>query len=263
MARTAHALTLALALLAGPARAAEEELTALLQRQTQELFDAVGSGDAAVWQKYLADGMVYSDENGAVKTKAQLVAETQPLPPQIWGKLAVTQFEVHVFGDTAITNHVVNETEGYFGQVIKARYRETDTWQRRPEGWRLLAAQVLALKDDPPAISLSTAQLDAYVGQYWLTPEVSYTLRRDGNKLIAERTGREPEVLEAELPDLFFVAGKPRLRKVFQRDAEGRINGFVERRESWDIRWPRSGPSTAQAKAGGAAKPAPAQPEKP
>ena len=30
-----------------------------------------------------------------------------------------------------------------------------------------------------------------------------------------------------------------RLRKVFERAVDGRITGFVERREIWDIRWQR------------------------
>ena len=43
----------------------------------------------------------------------------------------------------------------------------------------------------------------------------------------------------AEAPDVFFVKGDPRIRKIFQRDASGKITGFVERRESWDIAWIR------------------------
>jgi hypothetical protein len=38
---------------------------------------------------------------------------------------------------------------------------------------------------------------------------------------------------------VFFIKGDPRIRKIFQRDRSGRITGFVERRESWDIVWDR------------------------
>jgi hypothetical protein len=31
--------------------------------------------------------------------------------------------------------------------------------------------------------------------------------------------------------------GDPRIRKIFQYDAMGRVTGFIERRESWDIVW--------------------------
>jgi hypothetical protein len=38
---------------------------------------------------------------------------------------------------------------------------------------------------------------------------------------------------------VFFVPGEPRLRYLFQRDAAGRITGFLQRRESWDLVWKR------------------------
>ena len=86
----------------------------------------------------------------------------------------------------------------------------------------------------------STQPIDrGFVGVYELTPEVRYTIRRDGDTLVGQRAGRPEEPIKAEVADLFFVPGKPSLRKVFQRGPDGRITGFVERRESWDIAWKR------------------------
>jgi hypothetical protein len=61
---------------------------------------------------------------------------------------------------------------------------------------------------------------------------------KDGN-LEGQKTGRAPEALRAEVVDLLFVPGKPRFRKVFLRDPSGRITGFAERREAWDVMWKR------------------------
>jgi hypothetical protein len=58
---------------------------------------------------------------------------------------------------------------------------------------------------------------------------------------VGTRNGRKPAVWNAEAPDVFFVNGDPRIRKIFRRDISGRITGFVERRESWDIVWDRIG----------------------
>jgi hypothetical protein len=33
----------------------------------------------------------------------------------------------------------------------------------------------------------------------------------------------------------------PRIRKIFLYDAAGRITGFIERRETWDIVWDKVG----------------------
>ncbi len=51
--------------------------------------------------------------------------------------------------------------------------------------------------------------------------------------------GKAGKPLRMESPDVFFVPGEPRTRRLFQRDATGRVTGFVERRESWDLRWTR------------------------
>jgi hypothetical protein len=36
----------------------------MLQRQTQELFDAIASGSTAVWERYLDDDVRFVDESG-------------------------------------------------------------------------------------------------------------------------------------------------------------------------------------------------------
>jgi hypothetical protein len=216
-----------------------EEITTILHRQTQELLDAVTAGDSTVWDRYLDANATYADEAGKVNTKGEIVSGIKPLPKGITGQLALTAFKVHTHGATAVATYVIDETETYFGQTIYAKYLNTDTWQRMPNGWRLIAVQTNALRSDPPAISLSQAKLAEYAGTYSLTPEITYTIRVEGDSLVGQRSGRPPQSLKAELPDLFFVSGQPRLRKVFQRGADGRVTGFVERRETWDVAWKR------------------------
>jgi len=216
-----------------------DEVTAVLQRQTQELVDAIAAGDRTPWTRYLDDRVVYAAEDGTTKTKDDLVAEIRPFPKEISGRIRITRFRTIRHGDTAVANYISEEEEGYFGQVLHARYLSTDTWIRTPAGWRLAASQVLAVRDDPPAIQLPDERLDEYVGTYALTDTVSYTIRREGHALVGVRSGRPAETLKVELPDCLFVPGDSRIRKIFRRDPRGRITGFVERRESWDISWPR------------------------
>ncbi len=49
---------------------AAEDDTAVLQRQTQEMMDAIGAGSAAVWDRYLDPKAVYTTEDGTIQTKA-------------------------------------------------------------------------------------------------------------------------------------------------------------------------------------------------
>jgi hypothetical protein len=51
--------------------------------------------------------------------------------------------------------------------------------------------------------------------------------------------GKPSKALRFETMDVLFVPGEPRLRYLFQRDAAGRVTGFLQRRESWDLAWKR------------------------
>jgi ketosteroid isomerase-like protein len=216
-----------------------ESSQAILRRQTQALLDAVTAGDRAVWDRYLDPQVVYLSEAGEVQTKAALLDELHPMPPGISGNLAISRFDAVVHGDTAVVVHVDDESESYFGHQLHAQYLSTATWRRGPDGWKLISQQVLASPIDPPAIA-APADVADYLGSYQLTDQISYAIRRDGDQLVGERTGRKPQPLRVEARDVWFVPGQPRSRKVFQRDAAGRITGFADRREGRDIVWTRA-----------------------
>ena len=218
---------------------AQGDVARVLQAQTQALMNAVTDGDARVWDRYLDDNALYLNEDGTRKTKADLLKEITPLPKGISGSIEVSAFEVQLHGDTAIATHNDLESETYFGHQLKAEYRTTDTWMRTAQGWKLVASQVHAQLIDPPAIHLAPAKLEEYAGVYRLNDEITYTIRTQGDGLTGERSGRPAQALSVEAADVMFVAGQPRSRKIFLRSADGRISGFVDRREGRDIPWTR------------------------
>jgi ketosteroid isomerase-like protein len=218
---------------------AAESVTDLLRRQTQELVDAITTGSAAVWDRYLHPEVRFTDENGRLAKKKQMVEDIKPLPEGISGQIAVTEFEVARNGNVAVATHVDDEHEEFHGHKLHCQYRSTDTWLKTAKGWQLIASQVLALRTDPPSIALAASLRDQYCGKYELNSSISYEIRCDGDALEGQQTDRKPETLRAEAPDVLFVPGKPRYRKVFLRGPDGRITGFAERREAWDIVWKR------------------------
>jgi hypothetical protein len=232
-----------LCLAAAPAPAHKEDhdaVAALLQRQTQEMADAIATGGKAVWERYLADGLLYTDETGTVMSKEEMVKQTAGLPPGVSGHIKVTDFKVALHGTVAVASYVDDEEETYHGHPLHCQYHTTETWQKSAAGWRMIAGQVLALRTDPPAVALKPQQLDEYVGRYALTPEIIAEIRKtaDGG-LERQQVGRPAEPLEAEAPDVLFVPGKPRYRTIVKRDAEGHVAGYAERREAWDLDWKR------------------------
>ena len=210
-----------------------------LRRHTQELLDAIAPGRADVWRTLLHERMIHVDEGGVVRNKSQLLAELQPLPAGLEGRLRVASFEVQIHGDVAVATHEDHEDLTYFGQHLESRFRTLDTWQRTSEGWRLIASQILAVPEDPPAVRLDARQLCAYEGVYTLTAGVTATVRCGKGALSVERTGRPAAVYRPETADVFFAPGQPRTRRIFQRDSSGAVTGFVDRREGHDIVWRR------------------------
>lgn len=213
---------------------------AALRGLTQELLDAVAPGRVEVWDRILDEDLVHVDENGVVRDKAALLAEIRPLPAGLVGRIDVDRFQVEVRGDTAVAAVEVQEQLDYHGQPLRTRFRSLDTWRRTPEGWRLVGQHVAAVLADPPAIELTREELCAYAGVYRLTAEITTVVRCTDAGLVAERADRPPATYRPEVRDVFFAPGQPRSRRIFTRDARGRVNGFVDRREGEDVRWTRT-----------------------
>jgi hypothetical protein len=218
---------------------AADDAAALIARQLQELNDAVTYGRPEVWSRYLHQNAVLTDEEGHIATKAELVAQITPLPPGVSGSLATQSFSARRTGDIVVCTYVQDEHETYHGAQLHCQYLNTATWISTPDGWRLLANQTTALRGDPPEMELSAAQQQDYVGVYRLSGDVAYAITRGEAGLTGRQTGAHERPLKAELPDLLFNPGRPRYRFVFMRDAQGRIERMIERREQWDMVWIR------------------------
>ncbi|HEX3809012.1 MAG TPA: DUF4440 domain-containing protein [Rhizomicrobium sp.] len=216
---------------------AAENVSDVLKAQTQALKDAIAPGNAKVWQATLDDMVSITDENGDVYDKKGMVAQVKPLPKGASGNIQVSDWRAKVSGDVAVTSYVDDEHENYHGQHLHALYRNTDTWIKRADGWRLLAEQVIALNQDPPSVTLPQKLLAQYVGQYSGGPDFTYTITLDKGVLMGAATGGKPAEQKAELADVLFAPGQPRTRKIFVRDASGKVTGFVSRREGRDVVW--------------------------
>ena len=215
---------------------------AQITQYEQELSDAITNGAPAVWEKYLDPNVIYAEEDDSYKGKDGMIREIRPLPPGLGGGIKVELLSYHEDGDTAVALFRQHEIERYYGQTIHASYLLSTVWKKRADGWRQIAGQVLAEKTDAPSIALPVSDLQKFAGIYKLKDsEPTYTITLTDGKLMGGRTGKAPSEWYAETRDVFFIKGDPRIRKIFQYDATGRVTGFIERRESWDIVWNKTG----------------------
>jgi hypothetical protein len=209
----------------------EEELMA----HAQELFDAVAVGNQEPWKKYFADDCLFFDEKGRNFSKAQLIADIQPLPKGYSGKIKVGKPKSLIQADTAILSYDLDETETIFGQELKARYHVTDTWLRRSNVWQIAASQAFRYYEDPATGKIDKSKLQNFVGTYELAPGQTRTVSIDGDNLVVERNGKR-EALFPEAYEIFFRKGVEG-RILFRADNDSKIDALIDRRNNEDVVW--------------------------
>jgi hypothetical protein len=213
--------------------ATEQELTHI----AQELMDAVAVGDKAVWQKYVADDLIYTDENWKVLTKKEIVDSMAPLPKGYTGSIRVTNVQSRITGDAAVLSWRALEEENVLGQKLTATYLVTDTYFRRNGHWQLVATQITVKPSERKTAAVKPEVYQSIKGEYELAPGVVYTVTVESGKLMAQRTGREKqEWLPADV-NTYFTKGTIRGEKYFVRDESGRVTGMLDRRENNDLVW--------------------------
>src|SRR5262249_11005391 len=144
-------------------------------------------------------------------------------------------FKIEVHGNVAVTSFADVSTAEFHGQTLHAKYLSTEVWLREYGSWKMISSQTMAAQDDPPAVTLPSSLLDGYVGTYRAGADFTYRMERKGDDLTGTAAGGKPVALKAELRDVLFTPGQPRVRRIFQRDAEGKVTGFVSRREGHDL----------------------------
>lgn len=207
-----------------------------LVRRTQELLDGVSAGDQKPFERYFADDGMDHDEKGRSMDKRALLADITPPPPDWSGSINLVHPQSLIFADLAIMSYDVAETEVISGQTMHARYHTTDTWLQRKGVWQIIAEQALRYYEDP-AVGVSDAtKYDDYLGVYRLTPDKAIQVSRAGEALFSQRSGKEKELLLPEAGDIFFRKGVEG-RQLFRRDAQGKVDALVDRRNNEDIVW--------------------------
>lgn len=207
-----------------------------LVRRTQEIVDAVAIGDRKPFEKYFAADSMIFDEKGRNMDKKAFVEDQSPLPAGSSGSIKLVKPQSRILGDTAILSYDLDETETIFGQELKARYHETDTWVRRNGDWQIVAEQVLRYYEDPAPGKLDLKRYADYVGTYELAPGTTLTVSADGTDLFSQRINRTKERLVPEAPDIFFRKGVEG-RRLFRRNERGRVDAMIDRRNNEDIVW--------------------------
>lgn len=233
---TLSILSVVMASVAGGAAAGIPITQEELVRRTQEMDDAIAHGDQTPWKKYIAEDVMYFDEKGRNMDKTALVKDITPFPKGYSGSIRVVNVQSRVAGDTAILSYDMEESETIFGQNLKGRYHQTDTWMRRGGEWRIVAAQVLRYYEDPAAGRADVKKFPGYVGTYELAPGVTMSVTAEGGHLYVQRGSQTRGELIPEAGDIFFRKGVEG-RILFRHSGDGKVDALISRRNNEDLVW--------------------------
>jgi len=205
-------------------------------RETQELFDSVAPGNKAPWMEYMADDVMYFDEQGHNMDKKALLATIEPLPSGMSGTIKILNSRMNVQGNTVIHSYDMDESENVHGQRLHARYHATDTWMNRDRKWQIIAGQALQYYEDPAPGITDLRKFHDYVGTYDLAGQREIVSDGKGKLYLTRRTAPRIELIP-EACDVFFRKGVEG-RQIFHY-AEGKVDSLIDRRNNEDIVWKR------------------------
>ena len=197
---------------------------------SQAKSDARNRRDIATWAASVADDCVFSNDDGVLLTKAQLMKFYEKHPIEYDHSTNPRDFVVRLHGNTAVVNSRGTVHEQFGDTEIISEQRATETWVKENGSWLMIAAQSgnLPVNFRKP-VSTDTSVYKDYVGQYQWRPltDVETISVKDGK--LWTQFGQDVDEYFPLGADSFFI--KTDLgTSVFSRDAQGRVTGYTYHR---------------------------------
>jgi ketosteroid isomerase-like protein len=136
---------------AGIAHAAPPaDLIARLKAQGDRWDKAIVAKNRAAIAANMADDFRQIDSHGNVETKASFVDGLVDAELTI-NPYTVEDFDVRVYGDTALLSGRTRMTGRYQGQPFTTHYRYIDIYVKRAGVWKIVSVQTSPIPDSKPA----------------------------------------------------------------------------------------------------------------
>ena len=116
-------------------------LAAQLKAQGDRWDQAIVRKDRAAIEANMADDFRQIDGRGNVETKASFVAGLVS-PDLVIDPYTVEDFDVRIYGDTALLSGRTRMTGRYQGEAFSSHYRYIDIYVRRDGAWKIVSVQI-------------------------------------------------------------------------------------------------------------------------
>lgn len=198
----------------------ESELREVLRQR----WAALSRNDANAYGAFLDDEILAPDY-GLIYDKKTLVERARTLK-----EYSGEPRDVHVHGDNhaAVMIYRTTSHEPFAGKELTAELSIVETYVKRNGRWLLTArAESEIPNENRVPAKVDPDVLDAYVGDYEISPGKIVKITREGDKLMEQ--GPDDPKPEANLPlsrDCFFQREQPGVL-TFTRSPDGKVNAYV------------------------------------
>lgn len=195
-------------------------------------YAAIAGHDTSTLERDLAD-----DFRWVLATGGQVVSKPQLLEALAHAPSAAVRYDVdsahvEIVGDVALVEYRLTDRREFGGYTKAFASRGTDTFIRRDGNWRLTRRTQTWIVSPPATIALDTVALRAFVGRYEHGAGFVDDVHLERGELMATSSAESASGLPGAhlLPvseDAFSPDGVAPLI-VFERDASGRVVGYVQ-----------------------------------
>ncbi|AXE19203.1 nuclear transport factor 2 family protein [Runella rosea] len=107
-------------------------------------FAALVSKDYAYLNQVMGEDIIYCHSNGLIDTKASFIQSIKD-GKLVYNEMTADELKVRIYDKTAIITGVCAAKVVSNGQQLNTRFRFTDVYIKRKEGWQMVTWQSLRL----------------------------------------------------------------------------------------------------------------------
>lgn len=202
-------------------------------QRVRATFDAIARADTAALGGLLSDSLRWlSPTTGAVYDRPQLLAAAARLPAAVALRYGVDSMRVWRSGSVATAEYRLTDSRTFAAHTNTFTSRGADVFAWEHGAWRLRQHVQTWIPHSPATVAADTATLRAFVGRYDRGDGFIDDVHLDGLRLMATSSaekamGAPGAHLFPISDDAFSPEGSAPLI-VFERDATGRVTGYVQ-----------------------------------
>ena len=118
-----------------------------LMRLQHAVDEAETKKDFAALDRLLADGYIFTAPNGITSDKRQLIEDLKKGEAEAGQAIDYGDVKVYDYGNTAVVNYSLTvKGRDKDGKDYANRYRNTVTWIKQQNGWRMAAIHVSRIR---------------------------------------------------------------------------------------------------------------------